>query len=78
MIQYYILLQSSDVASMSSSCKLLVQATEQLCKPSSRQCANLAFVPRHKSAVEEDIQRVQDYVTGAERLLVITGAGAWH
>ena len=77
MIQYY-LLQSSDVASMSSSCKLLVQATEQLCKPSSRQCANLAFVPRHKSAVEEDIQRVQDYVTGAERLLVITGAGGWQ
>ena len=40
-----------------------------------RKCANLAFVPKHKSVEEEDIQKVQDFVTEARNLLVITGAG---
>ena len=40
-----------------------------------RKCTNLAFVPKHKTVEEEDIQRVQDFVTEAQNLLVITGAG---
>ena len=40
-----------------------------------RKCTNLAFVPKHKTVEEEDIQRVQDFVSEAQNLLVITGAG---
>lgn len=40
-----------------------------------RACTNLAFVPKHKSAANLDIQRLQDFVGEADNLLVITGAG---
>ena len=54
----------------------LIEKSHQsfLCKQH-RTCTNLAFVPKHKTVVEEDIQRVQDFVTEARKLLVITGAG---
>ena len=54
--------------------KQLLQKT-QVFFSNTRSCTNLAFVPKHKSAVSLDIQRLQDFVGEADKLLVITGAG---
>ena len=61
---------------MSMKNQILQQVTKHIF-PSNlqRNCASLAFVPKHRSAVEEDILKVQDFVTNADNLLVITGAG---
>ena len=40
-----------------------------------RSCSRLAFVPRHKSLENEDVDKLQEFVADAKNLLVITGAG---
>ena len=40
-----------------------------------RSCSRLAFVPRHKSVENEDVDKLQEFVGDAKNLLVITGAG---
>ena len=40
-----------------------------------RSCSRLAFVPRHKSLENEDVDKLQEFVGDAKNLLVITGAG---
>ena len=41
----------------------------------SRHCSSLAFVPKHRSAQEEDIYKLQQFLDNSEKLVVITGAG---
>ena len=42
----------------------------------SRTCASLAFVPKHRSAQEEDIAKLQQFLDRSEKgVVVITGAG---
>ena len=57
------------------STRLIKKSQESVLCNLHRKCTNLAFVPKHKTVEEEDIQRVQDFVTEARNLLVITGAG---
>jgi hypothetical protein len=40
-----------------------------------RACANLAFVPRHRSAREEDIEKLTQFLANKQKLVVLTGAG---
>ena len=40
-----------------------------------RECANLAFVPRHTSAREEDIEKLGGFLANKQKLVVLTGAG---
>lgn len=42
---------------------------------SNRSCSSLAFVPQHRSAQEEDIDKLQQFLDQSAQLLVITGAG---
>ena len=41
----------------------------------SRTSSSLAFVPKHRSAQEEDISKLQQFLDKSEKLVVITGAG---
>ena len=57
------------------STRLIKKSQESVLCTLHRKCTNLAFVPKHKTVEEEDILRVQEFVTEARNLLVITGAG---
>ena len=42
----------------------------------SRSCSSLAFVPKHRSAQDEDIAKLQQFLDRSEKgVVVITGAG---
>ena len=41
----------------------------------SRTSSSLAFVPKHRTAQEEDISKLQQFLDKSEKLVVITGAG---
>ena len=42
---------------------------------SNRGCASLAFVPNHKEPQNEDIEKLGEFLSTVDRLLVMTGAG---
>ena len=43
-----------------------------------RGCANLAFVPRHRGACNEDIEKMTQFLADKQKLVVITGAGNYN
>ena len=56
-------------------CLLVLEITMRTRLLSSRACSSLAFVPKHRSAQEEDIYKLQQFLDKSEKLVVITGAG---
>ena len=53
----------------------IVMRTRLVSLGTKRSCSSLAFVPRHRSAQEEDIEALQQFLDQSSRLVVITGAG---
>ena len=67
--------RSSLAAFGRSSCSRLGQLSRDRKSCSRRGCASLAFVPKHREPQNEDIEKLGEFLSTVERLLVITGAG---